>query len=74
MSNKRFLHRAKLAAVTTLLAGGTLLGSSCTAADIQKNVVAGTLAYVKGGATSFWNNFIPQDDLWAGLFNTVPKL
>ena len=69
MISTRILHKTKLAMVTGLLAGGTVLGSACTAKDIQKNVVAGTLSYVAGGATSFWNNFIPQDDIWAGFFN-----
>ncbi|MFH1268232.1 MAG: hypothetical protein ABIK89_21135 [Planctomycetota bacterium] len=69
MMSTRFLHKVKVAAVTALLAGGTLYGSGCTSDDLQKNIVAGTLGYVKGGATAFWNNFIPQDDLWAGFFN-----
>ena len=73
MINMRLVRRAKVAALTALLAGGAVFGSACTAADIQKNVVAGTLAYVKGGATSFWNNFIPQNDIWAGLFSDTPK-
>ncbi len=67
--NYRFLRRAKTAALITLLAGGTMLGTSCTAEDIQKNVVAGTLSYVAGGVTSFWNNFIPMDDVWTAFFN-----
>ncbi len=67
--NHRFLRKAKIAALTTLLAGGTMLGSACSAEDIRENVVAGTLAYVKGGATSFWNNFIPSADVWAAFFN-----
>ena len=67
--NRRFLRKARMAALTALLAGGTVLGSACTADDIQKNVVAGTLGYVKAGATSFWSNFIPADDIWAGFFN-----
>jgi len=69
MNNMRFLHKAKLAALTTLLAGGTLLGSACTADDIRKNVVAGSLDYVADGATTFWNTFIPQDEIWAGFFD-----
>ena len=72
MINKRFLCRAKLATLTTLLVGGTLLGSACTSADIEKNLIAGTLGYVKGGATSFWDNFIPQDEVWEGFFNQTP--
>ena len=51
--NYRFLRRAKTAALITLLAGGTMLGTSCTAEDIQKNVVAGTLNYVAGGGNLF---------------------
>ena len=72
MNKMRFLHRAKLAVLTTLLAGGTLYGSACTADDIQKNLVAGSLSYVKSGATSFWANLIPQDELWASFWNMEP--
>ena len=74
MISTRFIRRAKLAALATLLAGGTVFGSMCTAKDIQKNVVAGSLNYVKGGATSFWNTFIPQDQIWEGFFNPSPTL
>ena len=74
MISTRFVRRTKLVALTTLLAGGTVFGSMCTSKDIQKNVVAGTLNYVKGGATSFWDAFIPQDEIWEGFFNPSPTL
>ncbi len=73
MLSTRFARRAKAAALTTLLAGGTLFGSSCTSSDIHKNLVAGTLGYVKSSATSFWSNLIPMNDMWAGLFSPTPK-
>ena len=66
--NRTLLRRMKLATMSTLLAGGTLLGTSCTGADIQKNLVAGGLTYVKNGAVSFLNNFVPQDPMWHGFF------
>ena len=72
INDPRFLRKAKLAALSTLLAGGALLGSACTAEDIQKNVVAGSLGYVAGGATTFWNSFIPQDEIGDGFFNPTP--
>jgi hypothetical protein len=74
MTGRRIARRVKLAALSSLLAGGTLLGSACTARDIEHNLVAGSLAYVRGGATSFWNAFLPQDELWQGFFNPSPTL
>lgn len=73
MSSTRFLRRAKTAALTTLLAGGMLSGWMCTSKDIQKNLVAGTLGYIKGGATTFWDSLLPQDELWEGFFNPTPS-
>ena len=74
MLNKGFLRKAKLAGLTALLAGGALSGWMCTTADIQKNIVAGSLGYLKAGTTSFWNSFVPIDDVWAGLFDPSPTL
>ena len=72
MMSRRLLRKAKVTALTGLLAGGTLIGWGCTGADIQKNIVAGSLGYIKAGTTSFWNNFVPQDEVWNGLFNPTP--
>ncbi len=69
MISTRTLRKAKVAALTTLLAGGTLFSSMCTAKDIQKNLVAGSLGYVKSGATSFWSNLVPQEPLWDSFFD-----
>ena len=68
MSSTRFLRRTKMTALTTLMAGGMLFGSSCTIKDIQKNLIAGSLSYVKDHATAFWNAFLPADDVWTGFF------
>ncbi|MHC4067516.1 MAG: hypothetical protein ACYSUI_23860 [Planctomycetota bacterium] len=60
-------------ALLVAAAGGTLFGSACSGEDIKNNLIAGSLSYVKGGATTFWDSFIPQDELWEGFFNPTPQ-
>jgi len=72
MTSARMIGRVKRAALAGLLAGGTVFGASRSAADIQKNVVAGTLTYVKNSTTTFWNSLVPQTELWEGFFNPTP--
>ncbi len=67
--NHRFLRKAKMATLAALMAGGTMLGSACTLEDLRDNVVAGSLLYVKGEATSFWDTVIPVD--WDNVFNNA---
>jgi hypothetical protein len=52
---------------------GTTLGVGCNSRDIQLNLVAGSLAYVKNSATNFWNAFVPTDQVFEGLFNPTPQ-
>lgn len=59
MIKLRFLHRAKLAAMTALLAGGTLF-TSCGLTDIRDNLVAGALSGVKGAASGWVDGLIPD--------------
>jgi len=72
MNSRRFIRRMKTGTLTALLAGGTLFGWNCTQADLQKNIVAGSLAYVKGSTTTFWNTYIPPDRIWGNLFTPLP--
>ena len=67
MTNRRFIRKATQAALATLFVGGALYGFGCTASDIQKNLVKGTLNYVSGNATSFWGAAVPID--WDEVFN-----
>jgi|GEM_PF-2051463 len=59
MISTRLLRRAKLAALATFLAGGTVLGSACTAADMRHNILAGTQAFVRGYTTELWVALVP---------------
>ncbi len=68
MTGSRMLRKLKLGVLTTVLAGGTLFNSWCTAQDIQKNLVAGALTFVKNGSQSFFDTWIPMKDVWADLF------
>ncbi|MBN1512595.1 MAG: hypothetical protein JXB13_11315 [Phycisphaerae bacterium] len=69
MTGSRMLRKLKMGVLTTVLAGGTLFGSWCTAQDIQKNLVAGALTFVKNGSQSFFDTWIPMKDVWADLFS-----
>ncbi len=60
-------RRIRMAALATLLTGGMVLGTGCSLRDLQTNLVAGTLAYVKGTATAFWDAFLPADDIFDAL-------
>ncbi len=73
MATKRSVRKAKATALATLLAGGTMLGSTCSSRDIRDNIVAGSLAYVKNGATAFWNTLVPADEVLGGFFNPTPQ-
>lgn len=42
--------------------GGALLVTGCTMRDLQTNLVAGTLAYVKSEATTFWSQVFSVED------------
>lgn len=68
MISKRFLRKTKAAVLASLMAGGMLLSSSCTIEDLQKNLIAGSLGYVKSHATAFWNAFVPPTEVWTGFF------
>ena len=56
---KRGLKKAKQGVLATLLAGGILLGTSCTVGDIWQNVVAGALTYVKNTTTNVLTDSVP---------------
>lgn len=71
-AKSNYLRRMKMAA-WSMLAAGAVLGTSCSGADIRNNLIAGSLGYVKGGATTFWDSFVPQDELWEGFFNPTPR-
>ncbi|MGB2986982.1 MAG: hypothetical protein WBE26_14005 [Phycisphaerae bacterium] len=62
MISTDFVRRTKMAALTTLLAGGMLLGSGCSWVDVRHNVIAGTQSFVKGYTTSLWDALIPPPE------------
>jgi hypothetical protein len=61
------LRRRKFAAFALVAMSGGMAFSSC-GADIRHNLIAGSLSYVQSGAEAFWENFMPQDDIWSGIF------
>lgn len=68
-----FVRKVRLGLVAIAgMVSGTMLGIGCSSRDIQKNVVAGSLAYVKNSATSFWDAFVPTGEVFEGLFNPTP--
>ncbi|MBU0717553.1 MAG: hypothetical protein KJ749_04830 [Planctomycetes bacterium] len=56
------VRRAKVAALTTLMAGGVLLGSVCSMSDIRHNFQAGTYAFVKDFSTGLWDALFPEPE------------
>ena len=61
------IRRVKMTALTTLMAGGMLLGSVCSMSDVRHNLSAGTYSFVKGFATDFWDAILPDaEDLVGG--------
>ncbi len=62
MNHMGFMRKAKLTGLATLLAGGSMLGSACSVADVRHNFVAGTQAFVKGYTTDLWGALIPTAD------------
>ena len=66
--NQKSLFRSLKMTTLTVLAGGSLLLGGCTMTDVQKNVVAGSLGFVKSGVTAFWNAFIPVNDIANACF------
>lgn len=64
--------RVRLGLLAAVFAGGSVVALGCNSRDIQHNIVAGSLGYVKNSATSFWNAFIPTDDIFQGLFDPAP--
>ncbi len=59
MNDMPFLRKTKMAALTTLLAGGMMLGSACSLADFRHSVIAGTLGFVEGYTTDAWIAWAP---------------
>jgi hypothetical protein len=66
MRNMRHLQR-KFAAFALIAGMGGMMFTNCSA-DIRKNIIAGSLSYVKSGAQTFWDNAVPQKDVWEGVF------
>ncbi|HRX87463.1 MAG TPA: hypothetical protein P5572_20755 [Phycisphaerae bacterium] len=46
--------------------GGSMLVSGCSMRDLQTNLVAGTLAYVKSEATTFWSQIFSVENFAGG--------
>jgi hypothetical protein len=51
-----------------MMLAGSLMATGCTVGDINNNLMAGTLAFVKSGATTFWSALFPVDEWTAGLW------
>ena len=47
-------------AVLSVVAYGMMYGSACTLGDIGLNVVNGTLSFVKGYTTDWWEEVFPE--------------
>jgi hypothetical protein len=49
------------------LAGGTMLGSACSAIDVRHNLIAGTMDFISGYTTDLLAAIVPPpEDLLAG--------
>lgn len=66
MKSRSLLNRFRLFAACAV--GGSMLISGCTFRDLNTNLIAGTLAFVKSSATSFWSEMFPVDELTNSAF------
>ena len=66
---KHRTNKMIVTALTTVVAG-TMFANSCTARDIQKNLLSGGLDYVEDAAVNFLTAIVDTEELFEGMFGS----